>query len=102
MRSHLFAAKAPRGDHESWFVDCRRLQASLLINSCLSLRELKRTPGPSTVGAMNLFVCRREERSDVAIHLSTAFVDCRSLQASFAMTNMSSLAGSLSDYDNRA
>jgi hypothetical protein len=36
---------------------------------------------------MNLFtVCAREERSDVAIHLVSS-VDCRSRQASFAMTN---------------
>ena len=42
---------------------------------------------------MNLLVCPREERSDVAVHLSTAFVDRRSRRASFAMTNMSSLTG---------
>jgi hypothetical protein len=30
-------------------------------------------------------ICHREERSDVAIHLES-FVDCRSRQASFAMT----------------
>jgi hypothetical protein len=39
-----------------------------------------------------LLVCHREERSDVAIHL-TSSVDCRSRQASFAMTNLSSLEG---------
>jgi transposase len=33
-----------------------------------------------------LLICHREERSDVAIHLEF-FVDCRSRQASFAMTN---------------
>ena len=38
--------------------------------------------------------CHGEERSDVAIHLEI-FVDCRSRQASFAMTNLSSLTGVL-------
>jgi hypothetical protein len=40
---------------------------------------------------MNSFLdCHGEERSDVAIH-RTFFVDCRSRQASFGMTNLSSL-----------
>jgi hypothetical protein len=49
-------------------------------------------PNHSVVEAMNPFlVCHREERSDVAIHLEFS-VDCRSRRASFAMTNMCSLA----------